>query len=175
LRNGAITVTLCGQKSCCIDLRDACSPRLSIPRLNEEPEKEESGMGLFSKIKKSLGGGNKTESSAPNPVAASEPPAAPPTHRDATEASAQSSPADSSATLEALKAKIAELSNGQISAEAVDPRAILFDFGYVDSLSAVTLISFIEETYSVSISELDLVGSLNTLESLSDHVGRLTA
>lgn len=70
----------------------------------------------------------------------------------------------------ALKAKVAELSNGQLGEEDLDADAMLFDFGYVDSLSAVTLISFIDSRYGVTVSELDLVGAINNLQLLAEHI-----
>ncbi len=120
-------------------------------------------MGLLSRIKKSLGAGDEAAQEAPAPAA------------PVSAAEVQSDAGDSSEVLAVLKGKIVELANGQISLESVEPNAILFDFGYVDSLSAVTLISFVEEQYKVSITELDLVGSLNTLQALSDHITRLAA
>ena len=77
--------------------------------------------------------------------------------------------------LDVLRSKVSEFSNGQLAARDVDPRAILFDFGYVDSLTAVTLISFIDTEYGVSISELDLVGALNHLQAVADHIERRRA
>ena len=119
-------------------------------------------MSLLARIKKSLGGGGKQEQEA-----ASAPAAVP-------GGGAENAPAEarvgSGAILVALRSKIAELSNGQLIAEDVDPKAILFDFGYVDSLTAVTLISFIDSEYGVSVTELDLVGSLNHLEALAAHI-----
>lgn len=144
-------------------------------------------MGLFSRIKKTLAGGDDaagatsetveaqsgTASPAASPHASASVP--PPVAPSVPAAAAPSASADSSAVLDALKDKIVEFSNGQIERASIDLDSILFDFGYVDSLSAVTLISFIDEQYKVSVTELDLVGSLNTLQALSDHVERLTS
>ena len=43
--------------------------------------------------------------------------------------------------VERFKEKVSELSTGQLSVDSIDPTASLFDFGYLDSLSAVTMIS----------------------------------
>ena len=72
--------------------------------------------------------------------------------------------------LSALKTKISELSNGQLGEDDLDANAMLFDFGYVDSLSAVTLISFVDSQYGVAVTELDLVGAINNLQLLADHI-----
>jgi len=47
----------------------------------------------------------------------------------------------------------------------------LFDYGYVDSFGMVDLIAFVETTFSITISESDLVTSpLNTIEEIADFV-----
>jgi D-alanine--poly(phosphoribitol) ligase subunit 2 len=47
----------------------------------------------------------------------------------------------------------------------------LFDYGYVDSFGAVTLIAFIDERFSVKISDQDLiVHPLNTIREISTLV-----
>jgi acyl carrier protein len=122
-------------------------------------------MSLLARIKKSLGGGTSETPTGERPAAA-----APAGAEVATPRVDSSGPIESGPVLEVLRDKIAELSNGQLSAPDVDPGAILFDFGYVDSLTAVNLISFIETEYRVSISELDLVGSLNHLQAVADHI-----
>jgi acyl carrier protein len=73
-----------------------------------------------------------------------------------------------------LRRQVVELSNGELPEQAIDASAPLLDYGYVDSLSAVTLIHFVEERYGVSVSEIDLIGSLNSLEALARHIGSQT-
>ncbi len=47
----------------------------------------------------------------------------------------------------------------------------LFNYGYVDSFGAVDLIAFVETTFSINISESDLVAyPLNTIREISDFV-----
>jgi len=44
----------------------------------------------------------------------------------------------------------------------------LFDYGYVDSFGAVTIIDFIKERFGVEITDMDLVThSLNTINEVS--------
>ena len=147
-------------------------------------------MGLLGWLKKSLGGGGADSQVKPRSADSraeagdadmvtvalhADAPAEPPigTVEVGSAAPSASSPATSGSAddvLCALKAKIAELSNGQLGEEDLDADAMLFDFGYVDSLSAVTLISFIDSHYGVAVSELDLVGAINNLQLLADHI-----
>ena len=47
----------------------------------------------------------------------------------------------------------------------------LFDYGYVDSFGAVNLIAFVEKTFSIMISEADLiVYPLNTIRDIAHFV-----
>ena len=122
-------------------------------------------MGLLTRIKKTLVGDTEDES---NDDSVREP-------SSAVAESAAAETVDSDEVLAILRIKIAELSNGQISADGIDATAILFDFGYVDSLSAVNLIAFIDVESGVAVTELDLVGSLNHLQVLADHIERSRA
>jgi acyl carrier protein len=69
-----------------------------------------------------------------------------------------------------LRSIVAELSEGGVTADAVDTAAPLFDFGYVDSLTAVVLIERVRTRWGVEISEIDLVGRLHTLDALGEFV-----
>lgn len=73
-----------------------------------------------------------------------------------------------------LRRQVVELSNGELPEQAIDTSAPLLDYGYVDSLSAVTLLHFVEERYGVAVPEIDLVGPLNSLEALARHIGSQT-
>lgn len=69
-----------------------------------------------------------------------------------------------------LRDVVAELSEGGLTADAVDTAVPLFDFGYVDSLTAVVLIERIRARWGIEVSEVDLVGRLHTLDALAAHV-----
>lgn len=69
-----------------------------------------------------------------------------------------------------FRAYLAELSEGKLSADAIDPGSHLFDFGYVDSLSAVLFTAHLEERYGVRIEEVDLLERFTTLEAVAVHV-----
>ena len=73
---------------------------------------------------------------------------------------------------ERLRGQLATLSDGKLSAEAIDPAAGLLDHGYLDSLSAATFLAQIEEEYGIEITEVDLVGRLASLEALARHLHR---
>ena len=72
--------------------------------------------------------------------------------------------------LDELRHAVVELSDGSLAPEAVDPGAAVFDAGYVDSLSAVILIERVRLRYGVTISEVDLVGRLHTLDALASFI-----
>jgi len=77
--------------------------------------------------------------------------------------------ADSAAIAAVLKEHVVALSDGKLD-DDIDLKAPLFDYGYVDSLSSVSLIEMIRERYAVDVSEVELVGRLNTLEALARFV-----
>lgn len=72
--------------------------------------------------------------------------------------------------IEALRALLADVSDGKLQARDIDPAANLFDFGYVDSLSGVMFLARIEEQWGVHIEDFDLVERLNTLEAVAAHL-----
>ncbi len=69
-----------------------------------------------------------------------------------------------------LRSHLADASDGKLSADSIDPSAHLFDFGYVDSLTAVLLTAHLEERYGVRLEEMDLLERFTTLEQLAAHV-----
>lgn len=72
--------------------------------------------------------------------------------------------------VELLRRQLAEISDGKLTADAIDPTGHLFDYGYVDSLSAVMFLAHIEETWGVRIDDMELVERLNTLSAIAQHV-----
>jgi acyl carrier protein len=72
--------------------------------------------------------------------------------------------------VEALRAILAEVSEGKLRAHDIDPGVNLFDYGYVDSLSGVMFLARIEETWGVQIEDFDLVKRLNTIRAVADFV-----
>jgi acyl carrier protein len=69
-----------------------------------------------------------------------------------------------------LKQQLAELSEGKLDAGALESSGHLFDYGYVDSLSAVMFLAHIEEKYGVHIEDLDLVEKYTTIEAVARHI-----
>jgi acyl carrier protein len=83
---------------------------------------------------------------------------------------AKTSSATTAEIVSELRAQLAELSDGKLTAEAIDPSAHIFDYGYADSLSAVTLLAQIEDRWGVRIDDVDLVEKYSTLEAIAEHV-----
>lgn len=72
--------------------------------------------------------------------------------------------------LQSLCSKVAEGSKGRLEASRLNPTAHLYDSGYVDSLRATDLITFVHKTYQVKVSEMKLVSSLSSLSALATHI-----
>jgi acyl carrier protein len=69
-----------------------------------------------------------------------------------------------------LKQQLAELSEGKLDAASMESSGHLFDYGYVDSLSAVMFLAHVEEKYGVHIEDLDLVEKYTTLDAIARHI-----
>lgn len=80
--------------------------------------------------------------------------------------------ADARDVLADLEATVIQLSESKLAPGDLDPNGHMFDFGYVDSLSAVNLLGHIEERYGVSVPDVELVGRLSSLQALADHICR---
>lgn len=80
------------------------------------------------------------------------------------------SPASRAEIEASLRRFFADRSGGELAPELIDPAVHLFDAGYVDSMSSLTLLDFIEQRYGVSLPEIDLVGGLSTLAALVEYV-----
>jgi acyl carrier protein len=71
---------------------------------------------------------------------------------------------------DSLRRYLAQLSDGKLSVEDIEPNGHLFDYGYIDSLSAVTFMAHVEENYGVRLDDLDLVERFTSLEALASHL-----
>ena len=78
--------------------------------------------------------------------------------------------AQNGSVLEELRQQLAQISDGKLSVDAIDPSAHIFDYGYVDSLSAVMFLAHLEEQYGVHIEDMDLVEKYTTLDAVARHV-----
>jgi len=69
-----------------------------------------------------------------------------------------------------LRAVLVAQSSGALTDTSVDPSAPLLQFGYLDSLSAVSFVEQVRVRYGVEVSEDDLVGELSTLGAVARFV-----
>ncbi|MBW2278179.1 MAG: acyl carrier protein [Deltaproteobacteria bacterium] len=109
-------------------------------------------MGLLDRIKTMFGSGDAAPPSVDSPPKARK-------------------PAGSLGDIErALQEQVARSSQGEFSADSIPSDAPLFDEAYIESVSSVELVSFIEETYGVRIEEVALVGDLASVDALAKHI-----
>ncbi len=83
---------------------------------------------------------------------------------------AEKAPVEGEPVIGELRRLLAESSDGKLTADAIDPTAHIFDYGYADSLSAVTFLAQIEDRWGVRIDDVDLVEKFSTLEAIAAHV-----
>jgi acyl carrier protein len=74
------------------------------------------------------------------------------------------------AVVRALVKQIVKQSENELTYESIDPGAAMCDRGYLDSLTYVEFLVFVEETYGVRISDYQLTSSLRTLSAVADWV-----
>jgi acyl carrier protein len=72
--------------------------------------------------------------------------------------------------VEELRSRLVELADGKLSGAAIDSSRHLFDHGYVDSLSAVMLLAFVEERWGVEIEDTELLGECCTLDAIARRI-----
>jgi acyl carrier protein len=65
-----------------------------------------------------------------------------------------------------LRSRLVFLAEGKLRADEVDPTAHLFDYGYIDSLSAVTFLTEIEQSYGVRIEDVEILDQFGTLDAI---------
>ena len=75
----------------------------------------------------------------------------------------------------ALRGFFVDRSGGALAADAIEPTRHIFDAGYVDSMSSLTLLEFVEERYGVVVPEVELVGRLSNLVALAKYVAEHAA
>lgn len=72
--------------------------------------------------------------------------------------------------VETLRRELADISEGDLRFEEIDPSGHLLDFGYVDSLRAVLLLTRIEERFGVAIDDVEFVEELTTVDALARRI-----
>lgn len=83
--------------------------------------------------------------------------------------------ADEAAVLECLRGRIAALSRGRLRPGEVDADAHLLDRGYLDSLSYVEFLLYVETDWAVRVPDAHLIGRFNTLRALAAHIAAVRA
>jgi acyl carrier protein len=74
--------------------------------------------------------------------------------------------------VELLRRDLVEISEGKLMLDEIDASGHLFDFGYVDSLSAVVFLARIEDRFGVQIEDLALIETLTSVDAIADHIER---
>jgi acyl carrier protein len=74
------------------------------------------------------------------------------------------------AVVRALAEQIVKQSETGLTYDSIDPDAAMCDRGYLDSLTYVAFLVFVEETYGVRISDYQLTSSLRTISAVADWV-----
>ena len=69
-----------------------------------------------------------------------------------------------------LREVIVQHGDGVVLAENVRAGDPLFDSGHVDSMSGISLITFIEDHYGVPIEDFELVETLTSLRALAQRI-----
>ena len=80
------------------------------------------------------------------------------------------SPSEADITQQLL-ALVVEAAEGRLSPEAIDIDGHLYDCGYLDSLSSAAFLKGLQARYGVTLKESQLVGHLDTVRALAEHVG----
>jgi len=80
---------------------------------------------------------------------------------------------DRETLLAELTAILIELADGQLDGVEIDPSGHIFEFGYVDSLSAVMFLSHVAEHYGVEIDDMELIERFHSLDLLVAHLCEL--
>jgi acyl carrier protein len=78
--------------------------------------------------------------------------------------------AEGEALVASLRGVVAELSEGKLSVSQIDPDAHLFDYGYVNSLSAVMFLAHIAEHHGVQIEDVELIEDCTTLRAVAERI-----
>ena len=69
-----------------------------------------------------------------------------------------------------LVQQIVKQSENALTYESIDPDAVMCDRGYLDSLTYVAFLVFVEERYGVRISDHQLTSRLRTVSGVADWI-----
>jgi acyl carrier protein len=74
------------------------------------------------------------------------------------------------ALVKELTQRLVALSEGKLRIDEIDAGSHLFDYGYVDSLTAVSFLAQLEQNYGTQIEDVELLGRLSTLHAIAAHI-----
>ena len=74
------------------------------------------------------------------------------------------------AVVRALVEQIVKQSENALTYDSIDPDAVMCDRGYLDSLTYVAFLVFVEERYGVRISDHQLTSRLRTVSGVADWI-----
>ena len=60
--------------------------------------------------------------------------------------------------------------NCSLTADEIDSEAHAYDSGYFSSREAMALLTWIDDSYNVTVTEFELIGRLSSLKALSEHL-----
>ena len=71
-----------------------------------------------------------------------------------------------------LTLQIVAQSESKLTVADIDPEAEICDRGYLDSLTYVSFLVFVEDNYGVRILDHELTGNLRSVSAIADHLLR---
>ena len=69
-----------------------------------------------------------------------------------------------------LRQQLVVLSDGKLRADEIEAHCHLFDYGYVDSLSAVTFLTLLEHEFGTRIEDVELLDQFSTLDAIAARI-----
>lgn len=69
-----------------------------------------------------------------------------------------------------LRDDLVLISEEKLTVAEIEPDGHIFDYGYVDSLSAVIFLARIEERFGTQIEDVEILDGVSTLEAIADRI-----
>jgi len=117
-------------------------------------------MSWTSRLKKTVGGGAPAPAPSPEPAELDLPPVE----------TVDPASVDAGAIIDLLADDLVLISENKLARDEIEADGHIFDYGYVDSLSAVIFLARIEERFGVQIEDIELIESSTDLNSLAERI-----